>query len=183
VCEAGADWITVIRLERINTHGAGKSMRRQVGALTILAVVALGVSVISSTAKAEDDASRFTYVRLHCTADNQSHLTDVTIELAEENFAPPAAPISIGGNKPTSRALIARFGAHWGAPDLQTHLNHPTPAVQLFTVLRRVFSITVTDGETRQLHAGDMVLLEDITPCRGHITVVGDKPGFLLFAR
>ena len=46
-----------------------------------------------------------------------------------------------------------------------------------------VFSITVTDGETRQLHAGDMVLLEDITPCRGHITVVGDKPGFLLFAR
>ena len=162
---------------------AGKSMRRQVGALMILLVVALGVSVISSTAKAEDDASRFTYVQLHCTPDNQSHFTDVTIELAKENFAPPAAPISIGGNKPTSRAFIAGFGAHWGAADLQTHLNHPTPAVQLFTVLRGVFSITVTDGETRQLHAGDMVLLEDITPCRGHITVVGDKPGFLLFAR
>ena len=111
------------------------------------------------------------------------HFTDVTIELAKENFAPPAAPIAIGGNKPTSRAFIAGFGAHWGAADLQTHLNHPAPAVQLFTVLRGVFSITVTDGETRQLHAGDMVLLEDITPCRGHITVVGDKPGFLLFAR
>jgi hypothetical protein len=111
---------------------AGKSMRRQVGALMISSVVAIGVSVISSTAKAEDDASRFTYVRLHCTPDNQSHFQDVTIELAQENFAPPAAPIAI--------------------------------------------------GETRQLHAGDMVLLEDITPCRGH-TVVGDKPGFLLFAR
>jgi hypothetical protein len=94
------------------------------------------VSVISSTAKAEDDASRFTYVRLHCTPDDQSHFTDVTIELAKENFAPPAAPIAIGGNKPTSRAFIAGFGAHWGAADLQTHLNHPTPAVQLFTVLR-----------------------------------------------
>ena len=154
---------------------AGNSMRRQVGALMISSVVALGVSVISSSAKAEDDASRFTYARLHCTPDNQSHFTDVTIELTKENFAPPAAPIAIGGNKPTSRAFIAAFWPHWGAADLQTHLNHPDPAVQL--------SITVTDGETRQLHAGDMVLLEDITPCRGHITVVGDKPGFLLFAR
>src|SRR3954463_7238140 len=131
--------------------------------------LALGVSVISSTAKAEDDASRFTYVRLHCTPDNQSHFTEVTIELTKENFAPPAPPIAIGGNKSTSRAFIAGFEAHWGAADLQTHLNHPTPALQLFTVLRGVFSITVTDGETRQLHAGDMVLLEDITPCRGHI--------------
>jgi hypothetical protein len=162
---------------------AGKNIRRQVGALMISSVAAFGVNFISSAAKAEDDASRFTYVRLHCTPDNQSHFTDVTIELAKENFAPPAAPIAIGGNKPTSRAFIAGFGAHWGAADLQTHLNHPTPAVQLFTVLQGLFSITVTDGETRQLHAGDMVLLEDIAPCRGHITVVGDKPGFLLFAR
>ncbi len=156
-------------------------MRRQVGALMISSVVALGVSVISSTAKAEDDASRFTYVRLHCTPDNQSHFTDVTIELAKENFAPPAAPIAIGGHKATSSAFIAGFGAHWGTSDRRTHLYHPTPAVQLFTVLRGVFSITVTDGETRHLHAGDVVLLEDTTPCRGHITVVGDKPGFPAF--
>jgi hypothetical protein len=162
---------------------AGKGVRRQLGALTLLSVAALGVGVTGSPARAEDDASRFTYVRLHCTPDNQSHFSDVTIELAKQNFAPPAAPIAIGGDKPTSRAFIAGFGAHWGAADLQTHLNHPTPAVQLFTVLRGAFSITVTDGETRQLHAGDVVLLEDITPCRGHITVVGDQPGFLLFAR
>jgi hypothetical protein len=162
---------------------AGKKMKCQVGALMISSVAAFAVSAISSTAKAEDDASRFTYTRLHCTSDNQSHFTDVTIKLAKENFAPPAAPIAIGGNKRTSRAFVAGFAPHWGAADLQTHLNHPTPAVQLFTVLQGVFSITVTDGETRQLHAGDLVQLEDITPCKGHITVVGDKPGFLLFAR
>lgn len=158
-------------------------MRRQVGALMIVSAVALGASAISSSAKAEDDTSRFTYVRLHCTPDNQSHFSDVTVDLAKENFAPPASPIAIGGNKPTSRAFIAGFGAHWGAADLQNHLNHPTPAIQLFTVLRGVFSITASDGETRQLHAGDLVLLEDITPCKGHITVVGDQPGFLFFAR
>jgi hypothetical protein len=160
-----------------------KGVRCQVGALLMSSVAALGLSVTSTNAKPPDDASRFTYVRLHCTPDNESHFTDVTIELAKENFAPPAAPIAIGGNKPTSRAFIAGFGAHWGAADLRNRLNHPAPAVQLFTVLRGIFSITVTDGETRRLHAGDTVLLEDITPCKGHITVVGDKPGFLLFAR
>jgi hypothetical protein len=183
IADRGADWMAVIQLERINLMATGrKSVRRQFGALMISSAVALGAGVISSAVKAEDDASRFTYVRLHCTPDHQSHFTDVTIELKKENFAPPAAPIAIGGNKPTSRAFIAGFGAHWGANDLQNHLNHPAPAVQLFAVLRGEFSITVTDGETRQLHAGDMVRLEDITPCKGHITVVGDKPGFLLFA-
>jgi Cupin domain len=166
---------------------AEKTVKRRVGAPMLSAVAALvaafGVSAMSSAAKADDDTSRFTYVRLHCTPDNQSHFSNVTIELAKENFAPPAAPIAIGGNKQTSRAFIAGFGAHWGAADLEKHLNHPTPAIQLFTVLRGEFSITVTDGETRKLHAGDLVQLEDNTPCKGHITVVGDQPGFLLFAR
>ena len=150
---------------------------------TIWAVAVLGVSNLSSTARAEDAASRFTYVRLHCTPDNKSHFTDMTVDLSKENFAPPAAPIAIGGNQPVSRAFIAGFEPHWGAVDLKTHLNHPAPAVQLFTVLAGQFSITTTDGETRQLNPGDMVRLEDTTPCKGHITVVGDKPGFLLFAR
>lgn len=162
---------------------AGKKTGRKLGALMMASVVGLGASVSGSTAKEQKDPSRFSYVRLHCTPDNQSHFSNVTIDLAKENFAPPAAPIAIGGNRTTSRAFIAGFGAHWGAADLQSRLNHPAPAVQVFAVLRGAFSITVTDGETRRLHAGDMVLLEDITPCRGHITVVGDKPGFLLFAR
>jgi hypothetical protein len=58
---------------------AGKRIRRQVGAVMLSSVVALGVSVISSTAKSEDDASRFTYVRLHCTPDNQSHFFSTSL--------------------------------------------------------------------------------------------------------
>jgi hypothetical protein len=79
--------------------------------------------------------------------------------------------------------FFAGFEAHWGTADLVSHLYHPTPAVQLLTVVEGVFSITTTDGETRQLHAGDVVHLEDIAPCKGHITVVGDTTGFLVFAR
>ena len=80
-------------------------------------------------------------------------------------------------------AFFAGFEQHWGTEDLQKRLNHPTPAVQFLTVLRGIFSITATDGETRQLHAGEVLRLEDTSPCMGHITVVGDQPGFLMFAR
>ena len=105
------------------------------------------------------------------TPDNQSHFTDVTIELAKESFASPATPIAIGGNKPTLRASSQDW-AHWGATDLQTDLNQSLPCSSAVTVLQGVFSISVTDGETRQVTCRYMVLLEDITPCRGHITVV-----------
>jgi hypothetical protein len=172
---------------------SGKNMKRIVGArITISAVVALGMNAMSSIVEAEDvgnatrpqhDASQFTYVRLYCTPDNETHFTELTVGLDKQNFAPPAAPIYIGGNRPASSVFLAGFEAHWGAADLTNHLYHPTPAVQLFTVVEGTFSITVTDGETRQLHAGDVVQLEDVTPCKGHITVLGDKLGFLLFAR
>jgi hypothetical protein len=165
-------------------HRYGSRKKREVAALIAISTLAISsLSLIGSTARAGDDAARFTYVRLHCTPDNESHFTDVTIDLAKENFAPPAAPIAIGGNQQVSRAFIAGFEAHWGADDLKTRRNHPTPAVQVFTVLEGEFSITVTDGERRQLHPGDVVRLEDVTPCKGHITVVGEKPGYLLFAR
>ena len=151
--------------------------------LARLVILALSPSLVSITASAEDGSSQFTYVRLYCTPDNESHFADVTVDLTKENFAPPAAPIAIGGNQQVSRTFIAGFEANWGASDLKTNLNHPTPAVQVFTVLSGDFSVTATDGETRKLQPGDVVHLEDVSPCKGHITVLGDKPGQLLFTR
>jgi hypothetical protein len=150
------------------------------------------IGVLGSSAQAEDvgkttslqlNPSRLAYARLYCTPDNESHFAELTEELTKQNFAPPAASIYVGGNQPASSVFFAGFEAHWGADDLLNHLYHPTPAVQLFTVAEGVFSITTTDGETRQLHAGDVVHLEDVAPCKGHITVVGDTIGFLIFAR
>jgi hypothetical protein len=171
----------------------GKNVRDEAGAAIIMtAVLALAMGVVSSTAGAEDastkiqsqnDASKFSYVRLYCSPDHETHFADLTAELAEQNFAPPAAPIHIGGNQPASSVIFAGFGPHWGAADLVNHLYHPTPAIQFLTVAQGIFSITATDGETRQLHAGDVLHLEDVAPCKGHITVVGDIVGFLVFAR
>jgi hypothetical protein len=66
-------------------------MKRNVGArMMISAVVALGMNAMSSIAEAEDvgnatrsqhDASQFTYARLYCTPDNETHFTELTVEL------------------------------------------------------------------------------------------------------
>jgi hypothetical protein len=138
---------------------------------------------IASRAEDSRDPSRFTYARLYCGPDGDTHFQDVTVELREMNFAPPAPPIHIGSDLPTSRAFVGGFGAGWGARDLETRLNHPTPATQFGIVLQGIFSITSTDGETRRLNPGAVFRLEDTSPCKGHITVVGDQPGFLMFVR
>lgn len=129
------------------------------------------------------DPSRFSYTRLYCTPDNESHFEDVTVELSKINFAPPASPIYVGGSHPASSVFFVGSEALWGAHDLAKGLNHPAPAVQFITVLVGAFSVTATDGETRRFHVGDVLRIEDIAPCKGHITVVGDKPGFAMFAR
>jgi hypothetical protein len=130
-----------------------------------------------------DDPSRFTYPRLYCTPDGNSHFQDVTVELPRMDFAPPAAPIHIGGKVAASSVFFGGFEAGWGVDDLETGLYHPAPAAQFIVVLHGDFSITVTDGEMRQFRPGDVFRVEDIPPCKGHITVVGAKPGFFLFAR
>ena len=168
-------------------------MRDDAGAAIVMtAVLALAMGALSSTAGAEEagtkmqsqnDASKFSYVRLYCSPDHETHFADLTAKLAEQNFAPPSAPIYIGGKQPASSVFFAGFGPHWGAADLVNHLYHPTPAIQFLTVAKGQFSITATDGETRRLHAGDVLHLEDVAPCKGHITVVGDTVGFLVFTR
>ena len=155
------------------------------------AVVALGIGAFSSGASAEDIGkttssqlapSRLAYARLFCTPDHESHFAELTADLAEQNFAPPAAPIYIGGSQPASSVFFAGFEAHWGAGDLVNHLYHPTPAIQLLTVAAGVFSITTSDA-SRDSCTPAVVHLEDVAPCKGHITVVGDTTGFLVFAR
>ena len=47
-------------------------------------------------------ASRTTYLRLYCTPDGNSHFQSVTGDLRATNFAPPAAPLFIGGSTPAS---------------------------------------------------------------------------------
>lgn len=127
--------------------------------------------------------SRFTYAVLYCTPDGSSHFRDVTVELPKIDFAPPAAPIHIGGQVPASSVFFGGFEAGWGVEDLKNRIYHPAPAPQFIVILEGDFAITTTNGETRRFRPGGVLRVEDIPPCKGHITVAGDTPGFFLFAR
>jgi hypothetical protein len=117
----------------------------------VFAVAALSGHANASRGEDSTDPSRFTYARLYCGPDGNSHFQDVTAELRKTDFAPPAPPVHIGSDFSAARAFFGGFDARWGAQDLENRLNHPTPAVQFGIVLQGSFSITVTDGETRQL--------------------------------
>jgi hypothetical protein len=138
---------------------------------------------LKQIARTFHDPSHITYFRLYCTPDNNSHFQSVKDKLRETNFAPPAAPLYIGNNFRASTAFFGGFEAGWGAHDLESRLFHPTPAVQLLIILDGDFSITATDGETRRFRPGDVLRLEDTAPCKGHITVVGEKTGITMFVR
>jgi hypothetical protein len=157
---------------------------------TLAALSTVGVALLSGYATApsnsprrSQDPSRFTHTRTFCTENRETHFENVSIELAKANVAPPAAPLYAGGNRPASTTLFIGGDAHWGSSDAQNHLNHPAPAAQFVVVLGGIWSVTTTDGETRRFGPGDVLRLEDTVPCKGHITVIGDKPGFLMFAR
>ena len=133
-------------------------------------------------ARTSHDPSRFTYARLYCGPDGDTHFQDVTAELRKMNFAPPAPPIDIGSDFPASRAFFGGFDANWGVHDLENHLNHPTPALQFGIVLQGIFSITTTDGETRTPASRQRV------PVGGHLTLQGThhrrgRPDWILHVR
>lgn len=159
-------------------------MRKTLIFSIIGAVLLPGCGAMSLSAPPRsEDPSRFAYTRIYCTPDTETHFENVTVELSQRSFAPPAAPIYVGGNRPASSAFFLGTDARWGVHDLENRLNHPAPAAKFVVVAQGVLSVTTTDGETRRFRPGDVVWVEDTSPCKGHITVVGDKPAFLMIAR
>ena len=139
------------------------------------------VSVRPATPQSQDP-SRFTYTRLYCTPDNESHFETVTVDLAKVDGVPPAPPVFVKAN-PASRLALAGFDPRWGAQDLQARKFHPAPSAQFVVYLQGVMSITTTDGETRHFGPGDVLRVEDVAPCKGHISVGGDKTSFTMISR
>ena len=124
----------------------------------------------ASTPPKSTDASVVTWTRLFCTPDNESHFEAMTAPLEKTHFAPPASPIYIGGGGPANKVVFGGFESGWGADDVRTGKTHPTPVVQWITVLAGSMVIRTTDGDSRLFHTGDVIHLEDVASCRGHIT-------------
>jgi hypothetical protein len=152
-------------------------------ALTVgVLLVGCGTAPAQRAAPPSSDPSRITYVRLYCSPDNESHFETVTVDLGRVDAARPAPPF-FAKVMPASRMVFAGFDAHWGTHDLQARTFHAAPAAQFVLYLQGTMAITVTDGETRNFGPGDVLRTEDVAPCKGHLSVVGDSPSFTAITR
>jgi hypothetical protein len=131
---------------------------------------AIPTPAAQSMAAPPTDASVVTWTRLYCTPDNESHFETKSATLEKINFAPPASPIFIGGGGPATKVVFGGFDPNWGADDVRSGKTHPTPVVQWITVLAGKMVLKATDGDSRVVGPGDIIHLEDVAPCRGHIT-------------
>lgn len=144
------------------------------------AAVTDGETISSDTS----DPSVFTWARIYCTADNESHIATASVDLSETNFAPPAPPLYVGGGGAVTATFFGGFEPDWGAGDLEKKIYHAAPAVQWWTILTGAIYVETTDGGSRILRQGDVTHLEDTAPCRGHISHnMSDEAAFMQFVR
>jgi len=115
-------------------------------------------------------------IRLFADSDGESHFAPLGVELTSTDFAPPAPPLEV------SEIAEVRHGFLRAAPGWFGDW-HPTPARQWMCLLSGVLEVSVSDGETRRIAPGTIILLED-TFGRGHATrVVSNDAAVLVFAQ
>ena len=130
------------------------------------------VPLEQSTPPRSADPSRFTYTRIYCATDGETRFENVVVDLAKIASAPPAPPIYIiRGGLPAASVNFTAYESRWGAEDMAKGLYHPAPAPLFAVLLDGAMSIRVSTGDTRRFRVGDVIRVEDVAPCKGHISV------------
>ncbi len=115
-------------------------------------------------------------VHLYADAEGESHFGTVEIDLRAVDFAPPAPPLEVSEIRDARHGILSAPPGWFGD-------WHPAPARQFMCLVSGTLAVSVSDGETRVLESGTIVLLED-TEGVGHATrVVSDEPAVLMFAQ
>jgi len=104
-------------------------------------------------------------VRLHSDEDGESHFQDTEIELDLTDYAPPAPPLNVSPSMPANGFAFMEAPAGWSSD------WHPSSARNLFFVLSGEWQVTASDGESRRLGVGSVLLVEDTTG-KGHSSCV-----------
>ncbi|HUP15571.1 MAG TPA: cupin domain-containing protein [Acidimicrobiia bacterium] len=104
-------------------------------------------------------------IRIWADEEGESHLEDVDLEFAEEDFVPPAPPVLLTSPEAASGYVFARVAPGWHGD------WHPAPGRELVVYLTGQGTIEASDGESRPLEPRTILLAEDTTG-RGHVTKV-----------
>ena len=109
-----------------------------------------------------------TYTHLYTDEFGESHFEEVEIGLMLTDYVPPAPPLSLSAFWPASQVRFMNAPAGWASD------WHPSLARNLFFVISGEWEVTASDGETRRLGIGSVLLVED-THGRGHSSRVVSK--------
>lgn len=146
-----------------------------VGGLFVLAFVGLGactsVPPEHGVPPPSGDPSRFAYTRIYCMSDSETRFENVSLDLVKLPAAAPLPPIYIVNGLTAASVNFTAYEPRWGAEDFVEGHYQPVPVPLFAIILEGAMSIKTSNGETRRFRAGDVIRVEDTTPCRGHISV------------
>jgi len=104
-------------------------------------------------------------MRIYADAGGESHFDDLDVQYEREDFVPPAPPVLLSGFTGATGYRFELVQPGWIGD------WHPAPQRLLAVYLAGTGEITASDGETRPLAAGTVLLAED-TIGKGHVTRV-----------
>jgi uncharacterized cupin superfamily protein len=97
--------------------------------------------------------------RVYATPDGETHFAELDIPLH------PSGTIGMLSEKFPATGVIFRT-----TPASYDFRWHCAPRRQFVVMLNGHVRVAVSDGETREFRGGDVFLLEDVAPCKGHCT-------------
>ena len=101
------------------------------------------------------------YVRIYSDESGDSHFENVEVGFEPVDFAPPAPPLDLSSSTPASKFVFIRAPSGWYGD------WHRAPRRQFICCLAGEVEVTASDGETRLLLPGNILLMEDTTG-KGH---------------
>lgn len=104
-------------------------------------------------------------IRIWADEDGESHLEDLHPEFSKSDFVPPAPPVLLTDPEPAEAYMLELVPSGWHGD------WHPAPRRVLAVYLTGEGVIEASDGDSRPLEPGTILLVEDTTG-KGHITRV-----------
>src|SRR5690349_10399671 len=109
------------------------------------------------------------YIRLFADDGGESHFEHVEIEFADREYTSSAPPLGLSSMTPAAEFGFMKVPAGWESD------WHTSAARNFFAVVSGEWSVTASDGETRQFGPQSLLLVEDTTG-KGHKSrVVSDS--------
>lgn len=105
------------------------------------------------------------YVRLKADSAGESQFEQVTLDLNEADYRPPAPMLFVSHSYQADGLQFVRLPSGWAGESI-----HP-PKAQFLICLKGHLEVTASNGDKRTFGPGDSILMEDISG-KGHRTRV-----------